>query len=120
MKGRSKDRFIDRLRKFAGRRHHDGYQGFSSLARTFICLKVEADRSHPFLVLDIREDSVRGNVIFDLVTFISVRVVDFKHFTTFFQTAIMPPVTTADAQEQQASTSASSSILKERRFKLSR
>jgi hypothetical protein len=38
MKGRSKVRFIDRLRKFAGRRHHDGYQGFSTLARTFICV----------------------------------------------------------------------------------
>ncbi|KAF4609485.1 hypothetical protein D9613_012329 [Agrocybe pediades] len=32
----------------------------------------------------------------------------------------MPPVTTADVQDQQASTSSSSSILKERRFKLSR
>ncbi|KAF8960829.1 fungal-specific transcription factor domain-containing protein [Flammula alnicola] len=32
----------------------------------------------------------------------------------------MPPVTTADTQEQQASTSSTSSMLKERRFKLSR
>ncbi|PPQ74836.1 hypothetical protein CVT24_003660 [Panaeolus cyanescens] len=32
----------------------------------------------------------------------------------------MPPITTSDTQEQQASTSASTSILRERRFKLSR
>jgi len=35
MKGRSKDRFIDRLRRFAGCRHHDGYQ---ALGWTFICV----------------------------------------------------------------------------------
>jgi len=36
---------------------------------------------------------------------------------TFFHTTIMPPVTTSDTQDQPSS---SSSMLKERRFKLSR